>query len=205
MDRALYVGMTGAKQTMQAQTVNSHNLANASTIGFKAQLVEAEAVAVQGAAYATRVNVRSGDGGWDASSGTLQQTGRDLDVAFADGTWLAVQAPDGSEAYTRRGDLQIDAVGRLLTGAGQPVMGDGGPLSVPPASSISIAADGTISIIPQGQGAEAPATVGRLKVVSASASQLQRGNDGLMRATPGTTLEPSAAPPSVRVCWRAAT
>jgi len=192
MDRALYVGMTGAKQTMQAQTVNSHNLANASTIGFKAQLVEAEAVAVQGAAYATRVNVRSGDGGWDASSGTLQQTGRDSDVAFADGTWLAVQAPDGSEAYTRRGDLQIDAVGRLLTGAGQPVMGDGGPLSVPPASSISIAADGTISIIPQGQGAEAPATVGRLKVVSASASQLQRGNDGLMRATPGTTLEPSA-------------
>lgn len=193
MDRALYVGMTGAVQTMQAQAVNSHNLANASTLGFKAQLVEAEAVAVQGSGLQSRVNVRSSDGGWDASAGSLQQTGRDLDVAFADGHWLAVQAADGSEAYTRRGDLQIDSLGRLLTGAGQPVMGEGGPLSVPPASSVSIAADGTISIVPQGQGADAQAVVGRLKVVAAGASDLQRGADGLMRASAGASvLAPSA-------------
>jgi flagellar basal-body rod protein FlgF len=192
MDRALYVGMTGAVQTMQAQAVNSHNLANASTLGFKAQLVEAEAVAVQGPGMQSRVNVRSSDGGWDSTSGNLQQTGRDLDVAFRDGNWLAVQAADGSEAYTRRGDLQIDNLGRLLTGSGQPVMGEGGPLSVPPASSVSIAADGTISIVPQGQGADAQAVVGRLKVVSATPSQLSRGADGLMRAGAGVAL-PAAA------------
>jgi flagellar basal-body rod protein FlgF len=192
MDRALYVGMTGAVQTMQAQAVNSHNLANASTLGFKAQLVEAEAVAVQGASLQSRVNVRSSDGGWDSTAGSLQQTGRDLDVAFTDGNWLAVQAADGSEAYTRRGDLQIDNLGRLLTGSGQPVMGEGGPLSVPPATSVSIAADGTISIVPQGQGADAQAVVGRLKVVSATPSQLSRGADGLMRAGSGVAL-PAAA------------
>lgn len=192
MDRALYVGMTGATQTMQAQAVNSHNLANASTLGFKAQLVEAQAVAVRGDSLQTRVNVRSSDGGWDSSSGTLQQTGRDLDVALGDNNWLAVQSADGSEAYTRRGDLQIDNLGRLLTGSGEAVMGEGGPLSIPPATSVNVASDGTVSIIPQGQSAAAPAVVGRLKVVSAQPSQLARGADGLMRAASGTQLSPAA-------------
>ncbi|MDB5967593.1 MAG: Flagellar basal-body rod protein FlgF [Hydrocarboniphaga sp.] len=192
MDRALYVGMSGATQTMLAQAVNSHNLANASTLGFKAQLVEAQAVVVQGNSLQTRVNVRSSDGGWDSSSGTLQQTNRDLDVAFADKDWLAVQTADGSEAYTRRGDLQIDNLGRLLTGSGEAVMGEGGPLSVPPASSVSIASDGTISIVPQGQSAAAQAVVGRLKVVTAEPSQLLRGADGLMRASAGVQLSSAA-------------
>jgi len=191
MDRALYVGMSGAIQALQAQTINSNNLANASTIGFKAQLAEAQSALVPGAALPSRTAVRSGAGGWDASAGALQQTGRDLDVAFADGSWLAVQAADGSEAYTRRGDLQIDNLGQLRLGSGQPVMGDGGPLSVPAASSISIGADGTISIVPQGQSAAAPAVVGRLKVVTADAAQLSRGADGLMRTQPGVTLNAS--------------
>jgi flagellar basal-body rod protein FlgF len=188
MDRALYVGMSGAVQTMQAQAVNSHNLANASTLGFKAQLVEAQAVAVQGDGLQTRVNVRSTDSGWDSSSGTLQQTGRDLDVALGDNDWLAVQTSDGSEAYTRRGDLQIDNLGRVLTGAGDVVMGEGGPLTVPPASSVNIATDGTVSIVPAGQSATTQAVVGRLKVVTASPTSLTRGADGLMRAASGVQL-----------------
>lgn len=197
MDRALYVGMSGATRALQAQAINSNNLANASTIGFKAQLAEAQAALIPGTALQSRVAVRSGDGGWDSSAGTLQQTGRDLDIALADGNWLAVQAADGSEVYTRRGDLQIDNLGRLLLGSGQPVMSEGGPLSVPAASSLSIAADGTISIIPQGQSAAAPAVVGRLKVVAAEPSQLSRGADGLMRTQAGVQLE--SAPGSVVV------
>ncbi|WP_428312299.1 flagellar basal body rod protein FlgF [Hydrocarboniphaga sp.] len=190
MDRALYVGMTGATQTMQAQAVNSHNLANANTLGFKAQLVEAEAVTVRGDGLKTRVNVRSTDGGWNSSAGTLQQTGRDLDIALSgSNNWLAVQSADGSEAYTRRGDLQIDSLGRLLTGSGEAVMGEGGPLSIPPASAMSIASDGTISIVPAGQSAATQAVVGRLKVVSAQPSQLTRGADGLMRSSPGVRLD----------------
>lgn len=191
MDRALYVGMTGAMQTLQAQTVNSQNLANASTTGFKAQLLQAQAVAV-GVGLDSRVNVRSAEGGWDATGGTLQQTGRDLDVSLRDGAWLAVQASDGSEAYTRRGDLQIDAYGQLVTGSGQPVLSDGGLMSIPPATSIHVAGDGTVSIVPQGQGPEAQAVIGRLKVVEGSAAQLQRGADGLMRPRPGVALDSAA-------------
>lgn len=193
MDRALYVGMTGAMQTLQAQTVNSQNLANANTTGFRAQLLQAQSVAVdpQGG-LASRVNVRSSEGGWDAAPGLVEQTGRDLDVSMRGQGWLAVQASDGSEAYTKRGDLQIDAFGQLLTGSGQPVLGDGGPLSVPPSSSVNIGADGTVSVVPLGQGPEAQAVIGRLKVVEASDGQLVRGADGLMRARSGVTLATAA-------------
>jgi flagellar basal-body rod protein FlgF len=192
MDRALYVAMTGASQTLRAQAANSHNLANASTIGFKAELASNVSAAVRGPGLPTRVNALLADAGWDARSGALQQTGRELDVALRDGSWLAVQAPDGSEAYTRAGDLRIDAAGQLRTGAGHAVLGDGGPLSVPPATAINIGADGTLSAIPLGQSAAAGVQLGRLRVVDAQPEQLQRGADGLMRVTPGAALNPAA-------------
>lgn len=192
MDRALYVAMTGAIQTLRAQTANSHNLANASTTGFKAELAANLATAVQGPGLQTRVNAVLNSNGWDARSGALQQTGRDLDLAFRENSWLAVQAPDGSEAYTRAGDLQLDELGQLKTGAGHLVLGDGGPLSVPQSSSITIGADGTITVVPAGQASSAPVQVGRLKVVDAAPQQLQRGGDGLMRPKPGQDLNPAA-------------
>ena len=189
MDRALYVGMTGAAQTLKAQAANSNNLANASTTGFRAQLIETQAVAMNGPGMQSRIYDQLLDGGWDSRSGNISQTGRDLDVAMQPDRWLAVQASDGSEAYTKAGDLRVDAYGQLTTAAGQPVLGDGGPISVPPYSSISIGGDGTISIVPAGQGASTVAAVGRLKVVQAAPDQLTRGNDGLMRAAPGVTLD----------------
>ena len=128
MDRALYIAMTGATQALKAQTVNSHNLANASTVGFKAELAAQAAVEVEGGGLPTRVNVQLNGSGWDARAGAIQQTGRDLDIALGNDRWLAVQAPDGSEAYTRAGDLQIDVNGQLRTSAGHAVMGDGGPV-----------------------------------------------------------------------------
>ena len=189
MDRALYVGMSGAMQTLLAQTANSNNLANAGTTGFRAQLIDAQSVAVQGPGLPSRVNAQLIDQGWDATPGTVSQTGRDLDVALHDGDWLAVQSSDGSEAYTRAGNLSVDANGQLLTGDGQPVLGDSGPISVPPYSTIKIAADGTISIVPAGQSPNTVATVGRLRVVQAASTELERGEDGLMRAAPGVTLD----------------
>jgi flagellar basal-body rod protein FlgF len=189
MDRALYVAMTGAAQTLKAQAVNSHNLANASTVGFKAELAAQQAVAVDGPLMATRVNTQLQGQGFDGSLGSIMQTGNPLDVALASDRWLTVQAPDGSEAYTRAGDLQVGADGLLRNGSGHMVMGDGGPLSVPPHSQIAIGNDGTVTVVPLGQGPEAPVTVGRLKVVDATADQLERGSDGLMRARSGQTLE----------------
>ena len=192
MDRALYIAMTGATQTLKAQAVNSHNLANASTVGFKAELAAQQAVAVDGPVMPTRVNARLEGQGFDSSLGNIMQTGNPLDVALGPGRWLAVQAPDGSEAYTRAGNLQVGADGLLRNGAGHLVLGDGGPLSVPPSSQVSIGGDGTVSIVPLGQGPESPAVMGRLKVVVGEAQQLNRGIDGLMRARPGETLNPAS-------------
>ena len=192
MDRALYIAMTGASQTLRAQAVNSHNLANASTVGFKAELAAQQAVAVDGPLLATRVNTQLQGQGFDDSLGTIQQTGNPLDVALAPDRWLAVQAPDGAEGYTRAGDLKIGADGLLRNGAGHLVLGDGGPVSVPPNTQIDIGSDGTVTVVPLGQGPEAPATIARLKVVDAAAAQLERGRDGLMRARPGELLEPAA-------------
>jgi flagellar basal-body rod protein FlgF len=189
MDRALYVAMTGAIETMRAQQANNNNLANASTTGFRAELIGAQAVAVEGSGLPSRVNSQLVDQGWDATPGAVMQTGRDLDVALRPGTWLAVQGMDGSEAYTRAGNLQVDSGGQLLTASGQAVLGDGGPISLPGYSSLSIASDGTISIIAAGQAANAPAVVGRLRVVSASPGQLDRNEDGLMSPARGQTLD----------------
>lgn len=192
MDRSLYIAMSGATQTLKAQAVNSHNLANASTVGFKAELAAQQAVAVDGPLLATRANARLEGLGFDGSLGSLMQTGKALDVALAPDRWLAAQAPDGSEAYTRAGDLKVGADGLVRNGAGHLVLGDGGPLSVPPNSQLAIGGDGTVTVVPLGQGPEAPAVIGRLKVVSAGPQQLERGIDGLMRARAGASLEPAS-------------
>lgn len=193
MDRSLYVGMSGAIATLRAQAANSHNLANASTTGFRAELTNAQAVAVNGPGFATRVNSQLAGDGWDSSQGSVQQTGNPLDVALHQDNWLAVQAPDGSETYTKAGDLSIDTNGQIRTGSGLSVLGDGGPVVVPPGSKVAIGNDGTVSVIPPGGNAAAPAMVGRLKVVTAGHDQLQRGEDGLFRAVSGRPQPQPAA------------
>lgn len=192
MDRALYIAASGAAETLRQQAVNTNNIANASTTGFRAELLSSQAVAVQGPGLPTRVNAVAADLGWDASGGAIEQTGRDLDVAMRPEAWLAVQASDGSEAYTKAGNLQVDASGQLRTASGQLVLGDGGPISLPPSSQISIGGDGTVTVQPQGQSAATLSAVGRLKLVSAKPEQLQRGRDGLMRSKPGITLDPAS-------------
>ena len=181
MDRALYIAMTGASATMKAQEAVSHNIANVSTVGFKAELLKQEARQVEGPGFETRFNVLVADGGFDAASGPIQATGNDLDVALADDRWLAVQDAQGNEAYTRAGDLVLTPLGQLTTRGGLPVLGENGPVALPPHQKLTIGADGTLSIVPQGQGPETIAQVGRLKVVAAGGDDLARGPDGLFR------------------------
>ncbi|MCE8014781.1 flagellar basal body rod protein FlgF [Halomonas sp. MCCC 1A17488] len=191
MDRILYTAMSGAKQSMDQQAVVSHNLSNVSTSGFRAQLHAMRAVPVQGdGVLPTRVSVAATTPGSDFSQGPITQTGRELDVALEGDAWLAVQADDGSEAYTRRGDLQVDGNG-LVTVVGRPVIGEGGPLIVPLGSSVTIGADGTLSAIGEGEGPEALVDVGRLKLVTPQQS-LQRGDDGLFRVPPNAEGEVAA-------------
>ncbi len=193
MDRMLYVAMTGAKETLNAQAVNNHNLANASTTGFRAELSAFQSRAVDGSGYASRVYATNASTGWNNQSGALLSTGRDLDVAINGDGWIAVQAPDGKEAYTRAGDLQIDPNGNLTTGAGHPVLGDGGTINVPPYTSIFFARDGSISIVAQGQTPDTTATVDRIKLVKPADSALARGNDGLFRMKDGSDAPSDAS------------
>jgi len=186
MDKFLYVAMSGAKETLRAQTANSHNLANASTNGFRADLSAFQSRMVVGSGYASRVYAQNSTTGWDQTVGAQMFTGRDLDVALQGDGFIAVQARDGREAYTRTGDLIVDANGQLMTKTGLPVLGDGGPLSIPPNSSLAIAPDGSISIVPQGQGPETTATIGRIKMVNPGNEQLDRGEDGLFRLQDGS-------------------
>ena len=193
MDRMLYVAMSGAKETLLAQATNSNNLANASTTGFLADLQQFRSMPVFGDGHPTRVYGLSERPATNFHSGSIVQTGRELDVALNGKGWIAVQAPDGSEAYTRRGDLKLDANGLLTTGNGLPVTGNGGPIAIPPAEKIDIAPDGTISIRPLGQGVNELATIDQIKMVNPQHTDLEKGKDGLMRLKPGATTEPDAS------------
>ena len=194
-DRALYVAMTGASASLQAQASVAQNLANADTVGFQATLDGTLAAPVGGPGLASRVAAAHRTLGVSAAPGALQNTGGELDVALHADRWLAVQASDGSTAYTRAGHLQLNPNGMLTTSTGLPVLGaDGAPLAIPPYQTLHIAGDGTISIVPQGQPASTITEAGRIGVVQAATRDLVRGDDGLMRAAPGVTPAPSTGP-----------
>ena len=181
MDRMIYLSMAGAKATMQRQDTLAHNLANVSTTGFRAELAAFRAVPVLGSGASTRVYALETTPGYDATPGPVIGTSRNLDVAMKGNAWLAVQALDGTEAYTRGGALDIAADGAIVTRSGLPVMGDGGPLQAPPDTQLSIGTDGTISATAIDGRSTA---VGKLKLVTPEAS-LIRGTDGLFRGADG--------------------
>jgi flagellar basal-body rod protein FlgF len=180
MDRLIYTAMTGAKHIMEKQATTAHNLANATTSGFRAQLDAFRAVPVQGAPLATRAFVVDTTVGSDFSAGAIQHTGRELDVAVQGRGWIAVQLPDGGEAYTRNGSLGVSENGVLQTQGGLAVAADGGTIAIPPDAGVTIANDGTVSAIPNGQSTQAT-VLGRIKLVNPPEEELVRGGDGLFR------------------------
>lgn len=192
MDKLLYVAMSGAKETLRAQAANNHNLANANTSGFKADLSAFQSRAVTGPGYASRVYATDDSVGWDRSTGPQVSTGNPLDVAIQGQGWISVQDPSGNEAYTRAGDLHVDASGQLLTATGLPVMSENGPIAVPPFSSINVGADGTISIVPQGSTPQTMSTVAQIKLVNPGDDGMQRGADGLYRTSTGQPADADA-------------
>lgn len=191
MDRMIYLSMAAAKATMHRQEVVSHNLANVSTNGFRAELAAFRAVPVRGDGASSRVYALESTVGYSNAPGTVQTTGRPLDVAVKGNSWLAVQALDGTEAYSRAGALEVNAEGVLTDLQGRPVVGDGGPLTIPANAQVEVAADGTVSAK---VGRERPQPLGRLKLVTPEVP-LQRGTDGLFRAAEGDL----AADPAARV------
>ncbi|MEL4178623.1 flagellar basal-body rod protein FlgF [Roseateles sp. PN1] len=181
MDRMIYLSMAGAKASMQRQDTLANNLANVSTNGFRAELQAFRAVPVQGSGASTRAYALETTTGYNPEPGAIMGTGRNLDVAMKDKAWLAVQSLDGTEAYTRAGALDVNSEGLLVMRNGLPVVGDGGPISIPPDTTVAIGSDGTITAKTD---TGRPTTVGKLKLVSSEAP-LTRGPDGLFRAADG--------------------
>ncbi|MEL7186041.1 MAG: flagellar basal-body rod protein FlgF [Pseudomonadota bacterium] len=192
MDEMIYLAMTGARQTETAQAINANNLANVATTGFRADLHAFSSVPIDGPGVDTRINAVVDAGGTDFTQGAVMNTGRDLDVAVRGDGYIAIQAPDGSEAYTRAGDLRVEEGGLLTTGSGHLVIGDGGPVAVPPSSSLVIGRDGTISIQPLGQGPETVSIVDRIKLVNPEPGTLEKGMDGLLRLKGGGAADADA-------------
>lgn len=182
MDRLIYTSLTAMRGAMARQTATANNLANAQTPGFRADIAEAQAKWLDGSGHDSRAVSAEQVLAADMKSGTVVATGRDLDVAMAGDALLAVQAPNGDEAYTRRGDLQLSDNGLLLTGAGNPVLGAQGTLTIPPADSVSIDPEGRIWIVPPGGDPAQPQETGQLKLASPAGADIAKGVDGLFRA-----------------------
>lgn len=181
MDHAIYTAMGGASQSLEMQAITANNMANASTPGFKAQLAALRAVPVNGPTVQTRTLVTASTPGADMTEGSMEFTGRSLDVGLPKDSWLAVQTANG-EAYTRNGNMELNADGQL-TIQGRVVMGDGGPIEVPPNAQVTISADGTISSLNAGDAPNTIAQLGRLKLVKATGQEVTRSDDGLFRLT----------------------
>jgi flagellar basal-body rod protein FlgF len=198
MDRLIYTAMTGASQTLNRQAAVANNLANVSTNGYRAEEHRLRAVQVQSHAMppglATRVFAVDASTHTDFTPGPQIHTGRDLDMAVQGSGWIAVQAPDGSEAYTRSGNLEMNVNGILQTRNGLPVQGDGGPISIPPEVKVSVGADGTVSTVPESGEKNTVNSIGRIKLVNPPEADLVRGEDGLFRMR-----DRSAAPPDEQV------
>ncbi|MQA40014.1 flagellar basal-body rod protein FlgF [Rugamonas aquatica] len=196
MDRLVYTAMTGARHVMEQQATVANNLSNATTTGFRAQLDTFRAVPVVSEGLPTRAFVVDSTVGADMRAGPIQTTGRALDIAIRDQGWIAVQSADGSEAYTRNGSLKVSENGLLQTTSGQTLVGDGGPIAIPPDTTVMVAGDGTVSTISTDFKPGPANVLGRIKLVNPDPKGLVRGDDGLFRQVSGT---PAENDPAVRV------
>lgn len=179
VDRAIFLGMSGAKSSMQEIGIISNNLANANTIGFRADYEALQANPEQQDPKATRVSANPERTYSDFQPGPLSYTGRDLDIALQGPGFIAVQTKEGEEAYTRAGNLEVDPKGFLVTSQGDFVLGRGGLISIPQAQSLSIDNFGNIAIQLPGQGEKDLTILGQLKLVDIPTNTLQKGENGL--------------------------
>lgn len=192
MDRLIYTTMTGAGLALDQHATTTHNLANVGTHGFRAQLDAVKSAPLTGSGVKTRTQVQEGNQSTDFTPGHVQQTSRPLDVAIQGAGWFVVQGANGQEAMTRAGSFTLSPNGLLQTQTGLTVMGEAGPLTVPPDTALTIGKDGSISSVLSGANPATVVPIGRLKLVNPPATDLARGEDGLFRLRSGQAPEPDA-------------
>lgn len=188
MDRLIYTALTGMNGSMERQRVIASNMANAHTIGFRAEMIDQRPFTIEGDGLEVRAPQQAAVRGAKMEAGEFVRTGNDMDIAINGDALMAVQASDGTEAYTRRGDLSISPTGALVNGEGRPVIGDAGPITLPLGSKPTIAPDGTISVTNPATPDAPPVEVGRIKFAAWAGSPLLKGLDGLFRVEGGGIL-----------------
>jgi len=188
MDRLVYTAVSGMNASMMRERMIASNMANAQTIGFKAEVMRAETVTLDGPQLDVRAMNRSEVKGANMKEGSVVQTGRPMDVAMTGKTMLAVQSVGGQEAYTRRGDLSVSTTGVVENGEGLPVLGENGPLMVPPGAMVSISQDGSVMVRDPAVPEQAPQKIDRLKLVSTQGSNLEKDLAGVFRVPGGGVL-----------------
>lgn len=189
MDQLIYTSLSAMRALMQKQAITANNLANVNTTGFRGDMTNAQAVYLPSSGgISARAQAADSKDSANMDAGANVATGRDLDIALDGDALLGVQATDGTEAYTRRGDLQVAQSGLLTTGDGLPVMGDSGPITLPPADSVRIDKTGVVWVVPQGGDANQPQQMGHLKLASATGSKVEKGDDGLFHVSGGGAL-----------------
>ena len=188
MDRLIYTAVTGMNASLRREQVIASNMANAQTIGFKAEIVESSPMTLEGPQLEVRAMTTTEVRGVSMKDGSVTQTGHALDVAMQGDALLAVQAPDGVEAYTRRGDLSVTVTGVLQTGEGLPVIGENGPITIPPGSALSISPDGSLLIADPATPDQPPVRIDRLKLVSPAGTRIAKGMAGQFRVVGGGVL-----------------
>ena len=188
MDRLIYTSLSAMRSAQSRQTATANNIANATTPGFRADMAEVQALWLRGGAAEARAPSSEEVLAADMTAGTITATDRALDVAAEGEAMFVVQSDDGEEAYTRRGDFQLSTSGLLTTGDGRPVMGSGGPVTLPPADSISIDGQGRISIVPAGGDPSQPQEIDRLRLVNPRGSGTVKGLDNLFHVRGGGVL-----------------
>lgn len=189
MDRLIYTAVSGMSDSMIRQGAIASNLANAQTIGFRAETFDSTPVSLKGqSTLDVRTMVSTGVMGADMTAGSFVETGRNLDIAINGDAMLALQAEDGTECYTRRGDLLVEVSGALVNGDGRPVIGSGGPITVPPGSEVSISPEGNVMVANR-DNPELPAQViDKIKLASWQGTSIVKGSDGLFRVRGGGAL-----------------
>ncbi len=188
MDRLIFTALSGMSASMTRERVIASNMANAQTTGFRAETTQAAPVTIAGLPLEARAMTSADVAGANMKAGVVAQTGNPLDVALQGDAMLTVQAADGGEGYTRRGDLSIAVSGVLQNGDGLPVLGEGGPITLPPGGAVTITPDGSI-MLSDPTKPDAPATrVDRLKLASFTGSRMAKGLDGLFHAVAGGVL-----------------
>ena len=193
MDRLIWTAVSGMNASMARERMIANNMANSQTPGFRAEVMAATPVTLHGPSLQVRALTDAAVYGAQMDPGALVETGRPLDLAVGGDALLSVQAADGSEAYTRRGDLSVSPSGLLVNGEGYAVIGETGPISVPPGSDVTIGKDGAVLVRNLSDPAAPAQQVDKIKLASWRGSRIEKGLDGLFRVFGGGALPADAA------------